>query len=127
MNNRIIYSAKIKIDNDSYIKVMNAQKVNIGWEKCRIFDGTDIIQCFKCYGYNHKSTECKNQETCFKCHGNHKSFECQKEVINKCINCVRMNNRLNLGLDENHSTIYRECPVYQNKLNAKKRRIGLSA
>ena len=46
-------------------------------------------------------------------------------TINKCINCVRVNNRLNLGLNENHSTNSKECPVYQNKLITKKRRNGL--
>lgn len=124
--NKPVYNAKLKIDNDSYKKVMSAQKINIGWERCRVFDGTEILQCFKCKGYNHKSSECKNEEICLKCHGNHKSAECKKDTIEKCINCVRINNKLNLGLEENHYTMNRECPVYQNKLNMKKRRIGLN-
>lgn len=106
---------------------MQVQKLNIGWEKCRVFDGTDIIQCFKCQGYNHKSSDCKNEEICYKCHGSHKSKECKKEIINKCINCIKANKRLNMGLDENHVTSNKECPVYQNKLNYKKKRLGLSA
>lgn len=126
-NGRTIYNAIIKIDKESYIKVINAQKVNIGWEKCRIYEGTDIIQCFKCNGYNHTSRECKFEEICYKCHGNHKSKECTKNIINKCVNCMRVNSRLNLGLDDNHTTTNRECPVLQNKLNAKRRRIGLKA
>lgn len=114
------------MDNDSYIKIIAAQKLNVGWEKCRVFDGTDILQCFKCKGFNHKSSDCKFQEVCYKCHENHKSQECNRNAINKCINCVRVNNRLNLGLDENHETTNRECPVFQNKLNAKRRRMGLT-
>lgn len=124
---RVIYNALLKIDKNSYINIMKVQKVNIGWEKCKVFEGTDIIQCFKCNGYNHKAAECKNELVCYKCHGNHRSKECVEEVINKCINCVRVNTRLNLGLDENHSTTNRDCPVFQNKLNAKRRWVGLIA
>lgn len=123
--NKIIYNVKILVDKEAYIKIKEAQKLNIGWEKCRIFDGTDIIQCFKCFGYNHKAGECKNDEICYKCHENHKSKECNKEIINKCINCIRTNRRLNMGLDENHATSNKECPVYQNKLEMKKKRLGL--
>lgn len=124
--NVVINNVKLIIDKESYIKVISQQKLNVGWEKCRVFDGTDIIKCFKCKGYNHKSTECKNQETCYKCHGNHKSTECDKAVIVKCINCTRVNEKLNMGLDENHDTNNRECPVYLNKLRMKKKRLGLT-
>lgn len=124
--NKTVYNAKVKIDNDSYKKVILAQRLNVGWERCRAFDGTRVMQCYKCLGYNHKSSECRNEEICYKCHGNHKATQCNKEIINKCVNCIKENKRLNLELDENHATNDRECPVYQNKLNIKKKRIGLN-
>lgn len=123
-NNKLIYNTKIVIDNDSYTKLLSAQRINIGWEKCRVFDGTDVLMCYKCRGFNHKAGDCKNQEICYKCHGNHKAKECNKDIIPKCINCIKSNEKLNLGLDENHSTLSKECPVYQNKLNLKMRRMG---
>lgn len=104
---------------------MALQRLNIGWERCRIFDGTYIMQCFNCQGYNHKANECRSETICFKCHCNHKSKECTKEIVKKCINCNKENKRLNLSLDENHETISKECPVYINKLNLKKKRLGL--
>lgn len=125
-NNRTVYNIRIKTDSELYTKLIGAQKINLGWERCRVFDGTDVRRCFKCKGYNHMSSECKNPEICIKCHGNHKSQECNKEPITKCINCVKMNQKLNMGLDENHGTYNKVCPVYQNKLNMKKRRMGLS-
>lgn len=125
--NRKIYNAKVKIDNESYKNVMAEKRLKVGWDVCRVFDGTSIMQCFKCKGYNHKSVDCKNQETCYKCHGTHNSNECNKETILKCINCVRTNKRLNLELDEDHLTNNRECPVYKNKLNVKMRMMGLVA
>ena len=39
---------------------------------------------------------------------------------------MRENKRLNLGLDEDRATYSRECPVYQNKLMLRKKRIGLA-
>ena len=125
-NNYIINNAKILIDSDSYTKIMSTQKINIGWEKCRIFDGTEVVMCYKCKGFNHKARDCRNQDVCHKCHGNHQSKECTKEVLMKCINCIRSNQKFNLGLDENHSTTNKECPVYQNKLKIKMRRIGFN-
>lgn len=125
-NNKVIYNAKIQIDNESYTKILLAEKINIGWERCRVFDGTEIIMCYKCKGFNHRSVDCRNQEICHKCHGNHRSKDCNEEAIVKCVNCVRSNKNLNLGLDENHVTTSKICPVYQNKLNIKKRRMGLN-
>ena len=66
---------------------------------------------FKCLGYNHKASECTREETCYRCHGNHRSKECYKELINKCVNCIRANKNLNTGLNENHVTTNREYPV----------------
>lgn len=125
--NRKIYNAKVKVDNEVYKKIISEKRIKVGWDICRVFDGTSIIQCYKCKGYNHKAVDCQNQETCYKCHGNHNNKECNKEVILKCINCIRANKNLNLELDENHLTNDRECPVYKNKLNMKMRMMGLVA
>lgn len=124
-NNKIIYNAKISVDSATYAKILGEGKLNIGWERCKAFDGTEIMQCLKCKGYNHRAKECRNEEICLKCHENHKTKECDKEQIVKCINCVSINRKLNMGLDENHVTNDKQCKVYQNKLNAKMKRIGL--
>ena len=36
--NRTIYNAKLKIDNESFPKVISGLKLNIGWDICRVFD-----------------------------------------------------------------------------------------
>ena len=45
---KIIYNAKIIVNKETYKEIEAAQKLNIGWEKYRVFDGTDIIMSFKC-------------------------------------------------------------------------------
>lgn len=70
-----------------------------------MFDGTEIKQCFICEGYNHITRKYRNQETCFRCHGSHRQKECEKDKVEECINCVLMNRKLRLDLDENHYTM----------------------
>ena len=65
-----------------------------------------VTQCHKCLGYNHKPAECRNEEVCFKFYANHESRDCGKEIMDKYFNYIRVNKRLNLGLDENHNTNY---------------------
>ena len=63
-----------------------------------MYDGTEFVQCMKCRGYNHLARDCKNQEICLICHGQHRTVNCEsQEKIMKCINCT-----LYMGLDEKH-------------------------
>ncbi|XP_017464752.1 PREDICTED: uncharacterized protein LOC108358108 [Rhagoletis zephyria] len=111
----------IKKQNDC-LKMLKSEKINIGWEKCRVQDGMGVSVCYKCTGFNHIATKCKDEEVCLKCLGNHKTMECTKEQINKCINCIRANKKFNPGLDVNHLTTNRQCPVYMKKLEHKRNR-----
>ena len=45
-----------------------------------------------------------NVAPCDICHRNHNLKECNKEIINKCVKCIRANKNINIGLNENHST-----------------------
>ena len=108
------FNAVIEVDLDSFPNLISRGKVNIGWERCRIFDGTRVLCCFKCKGFNHRSENCSEKEVCIKCHGEHRTDSCSLPPQNKCINCIRANKKLNLCLDINHSTLDRSCPGYQN-------------
>lgn len=77
---KLIYNAMVKTEFETYRKIVAAEKVNITLDRCRVFDVTRIMRCL---GYNHKSTECRNDETCYKLHGQHKTRECNKEIIKK--------------------------------------------
>ena len=78
--NKIIYNVKKRVNKETYADIKAAQKLNIGRKKCRVFDGTDICMCFKCLGYNHKTSECAREETSYRCHGRHQSKECDKKI-----------------------------------------------
>ncbi|XP_017477985.1 PREDICTED: uncharacterized protein LOC108367799 [Rhagoletis zephyria] len=76
------YNFLIETDVDTFSAVLKSEKINIGWEKCRVQDGMVVSVCYKCKGFNHIATKCKDEEVCLKCLGNHKTMECTKEQIN---------------------------------------------
>ena len=58
---------------------------------------TELVQCMKCRGYKRMVKECKNQEINLKYHGQHKTVNCEsQEKIVKCINCFKVNSKLNM-------------------------------
>ncbi|XP_055388117.1 uncharacterized protein LOC129616490 [Condylostylus longicornis] len=118
------YNAIIEIDNQSFPRVLQNEKVSIGWERCKVFDALRVLRCCKCNGFNHKAAESKNEENCLNCLGKHKSRDCKKEKVIKCINCFVANDKLKLNLDVGHETLSKECPVYINKLSMLRKKIG---
>lgn len=64
-SNMSSFTAILAIDKASYVKVLKEGKVNVGWDKCRVSDGTQVLICYKCRGFNHKASECKNNESCY--------------------------------------------------------------
>lgn len=119
-----LYNAIVEIDTDGFNKLMEVQKVSLGWNRCRVYDCINVKRCFKCLGFNHKSTECSLNQVCAKCLGSHKKEDICQEV-NKvmCINCIRVNKKLSLNIDTEHYTFSRECPVYIRKLQIEKQKI----
>lgn len=117
------WSAVVELDSKSFQAVMGVGKVNIGWDRCRVYEQIRIKRCFKCLGFNHESKECTNKECCRNCGGEHNSRNCEEPEKIECVNCVLSNKRLHLNLDVNHKSMDYECPVYRKKLDAKRSRI----
>lgn len=119
------YNVVLEVDNVTYKCLMSAKKVNIGWDRCPVVEALNILRCFKCGEFGHKSTECKNNETCSKCSGNHKTSDCSSTVV-KCVNCVKMNNERKMNLDVNHPAFSTQCLVYQRLYQKKKSNMQFS-
>lgn len=101
---------------------MEQKYLLIGWGSCIVEEYVNVNRCFKCCGYNHKSTVCKNKQACIKCGDEHKMKDCKSE-INKCVNCSIVNNKWKLKLDTNHQANSNLCSVYKKKLEAERKRI----
>lgn len=108
------FNAVVEMDSESFGKAMGVGKVNVGWDKCKIFENLVVKRCYKCLGFNHKSVECKNKVCCRKCCGEHDAKNCNNSEESKCANCVKTNERLELNLDINRNTIIRAQCILRN-------------
>lgn len=115
-------NAVIELDSDSFHKILSMGKIKVGWVKCAIREFYDLKRCFKCQGYNHKASACKNKMACIKCSGEHDSKDCISSVI-KCINCTKMNELFGLDTLCEHEATDKNCPVYIRKFRVLKERI----
>lgn len=120
------YIIYLEVDTQTHGILLQMQKINIGWERVRVFDAFDIKRCYKCYGFNHKGSECKKDSfVCPKCTGDHKSEECMAiRGTEKCNNCINTKNKLKINLDSNHPAWSFECPVYKRKLELEKKKVN---
>lgn len=118
-----VWTYIIEVDSSSHEFLLELEKVNIGWERCKIVECFGIIRCFKCCCYGHKSNECKSdREVCSICAENHRTNECKSE-IECCANCSTMNRMRGLKLSTDHVAFSRECPVYKRQVARKRHQI----
>lgn len=87
--------------------------VYIGLRRCRVFDRFWVTRCYNCFGFNHKSNECRNTVKCGNCAGDHSSSDCSSKESKKCINCQKAGRP-----DTAHSAFSLLCPSF---IAAKKR------
>jgi hypothetical protein len=70
-------------------KLMLHKKVKLGWHICKIEDYVAATRCYKCSRFNHKTRDCRGEETCPLLAGSHKLKECTTNPQKyKCINCL---------------------------------------
>ena len=101
----------IEVDSGTRRKLMQA-KINLGWVICIVDDYIVAKRCFRCSRYNHNFRNCKGEETCPLCAGDHKlkEFTATKSE-HKCINCLIYNkHHQNSQIDTAHSSLNNNCP-----------------
>lgn len=83
----------------------------------RVFDYVPpLLQCFKCFKYNHSAKICTNKQKCSICAGEHYYKECTNPDNIACINCSGP-----------HLAISKTCPIKIQKLLEKKSKITYSS
>lgn len=75
------YNAIIELEATTAANILNARKISIGWDMCKVYGYVSINRCFKCLGYNHLAKDCKNKLACSKCGGEHKEEECKNNEM----------------------------------------------
>jgi hypothetical protein len=119
------FNVVVEVDTENFNKIMEARHVIMKWDRCMVVEGLSITRCYKCSGYNHKSTDCKNNRACPKCSEDHEEKDCKCET-NVCVNCKMANDKLNMKLNINHGTWDRKCEVFKRKMEVARRRIQYS-
>lgn len=124
IKNRSNYFAYLEVDGISYSKLLREEKLNIGWDRCRVYDAVNITRCYKCSGFNHRATECTAEKACPKCAGPHDLVECKADNTEiKCINCLKATERLKIKLETNHEAWNTNCAVYKRKMELERSKI----
>lgn len=103
---------------------MEAEKLFINWDSCKVFEQINVTRCFKCLGFNHFSKDCTKDVICSICAGNHQSSVCKSDV-QKCVNCNWHNEKLHMQLSTNHNAFSKDCEVLQRKYAQEKRKVQL--
>lgn len=113
----------VEIEPKTYQKIMSKKRLLIGWNSCRIYDAIDLKRCFKCSQFGHLGKDCRAETTCCpRCSKQHELKDCKSRTEN-CINCIRHNKAKNTNLSPKHAAWDNSCPVYQMRLENKKKTI----
>ncbi|KAF2888109.1 hypothetical protein ILUMI_18064 [Ignelater luminosus] len=67
-------------------------RINLEWQSVYARDFVSLQQCYKCYGFGHKSAGCKERnQVCGRCgEAGHEFKQCRRQEA-RCIVCVRAN------------------------------------
>jgi len=92
---RFIYTTKrgtrnlvVKVDSETRKKLQQI-RVKLGWTTCRVDDYVSVKRCYRCSRFNHNHRECKREEVCPLCTGNHNLKQCTAAPTEyKCTNCM---------------------------------------
>ena len=101
----------IEVDSGTRKKLLQA-RIKLGLAICSVDNYIVAKRFFHCSRYNHNFRDCKEEETCPLCTGNHKLKECTAtKSEHKCINCVIYNkNHQTNQIGTAHSSPDKICP-----------------
>jgi hypothetical protein len=108
---RGIKNIVIEVNSENRKKLLN-NKVKLGWTLCKVDDYLVAKRCYRCSKYGHVHKDCKGEEVCPLCTGNHKLKECKTPTSeHKCINCITYNkHHPHTQIESAHSSLNKRCP-----------------
>lgn len=88
-------------------------RIYLNYQCCQIQTKLFVRQCQKCFQFNHKSNDCKNQIKCKSCgEDKNNNHSCQGNIT--CINCKNSVKHKN-NTDHLPNTV--QCPLYKLQLD----------
>jgi len=110
---KFIYTTKrgtrnlvVEVDSETRKKLQQI-RVKVGWTICRVDEYVSVKRCYRCSRFNHNHRECKGEEVCPLCTGNHSLKQCTAAPTEyKCINCmVYKKNHHTTQIDTSHTSL----------------------
>lgn len=124
MRNRRGFDVVLEAPPAVYRDLIARERVKLGWDMCRVLDGTDVRRCATCCGYSHLKTKCpEKRKICLRCAGSHEVKHCQSERV-CCVNCKRASEREGRRMPLDHFASDRKCPIFMKFLRRMRERIG---
>lgn len=113
----------MEVDGKTFSNLLNAGRVLIDFDSCRVLEDVYVMRCFNCCQYHHRSKECKNKTACQKCGEEHETSKCTS-VILQCVNCKIAVETFKVNLEVGHAAYDKNCPMLKRKMNVARRMIS---
>lgn len=115
-NNYTYNDIVVEVNSDACNRLLEIGKLNRPWCECMVIEHVHVSRCFKCCGFFHKSTECKQTQKCSRCGGSHKYSECKNKKV-CCVNCKFANDKYKTNNNVNHNAWSKVCPIHKRRLS----------
>ncbi|KAH7952900.1 hypothetical protein HPB49_002466 [Dermacentor silvarum] len=114
-------TAILALNRKAVHAIKNTNRLSIGWTKCPVYDNIFIARCFKCASYGHTKSTCRGGNSyCHNCgQQGHDYQDCYNEA--NCWICEK--EKKGTPAERKHSMMSWNCPVYQERVGAEKKRI----
>lgn len=81
---------RVSLQQEDANLLLKKGRIKIGWVSCRVQERVEVVQCYRCFGYGHRSVRCTGEEkkkgTCYNCGGEgHIAKNCKTEA--RCLVC----------------------------------------
>lgn len=70
------FNIVMEVDATTYGVFIEKKRINIGWNRCLVYNEYGIRRCFRCCRYGHLLKDCKENKVCARCCGSHDFKEC---------------------------------------------------
>ncbi|XP_070170847.1 uncharacterized protein [Polyergus mexicanus] len=104
-------------------KLLQMEKLKIGWNICKVIDYIGIIRCYKCCGFYHFAKDCTKKEVCGNCADQHATKDCKSNLM-KCVNCEDKAKNFKIkNLKSDHSAYDSSCPCLKKEIEKQQEKI----
>lgn len=111
----------MEVSGSTFKKIIN-RSFNLDFNSHVIREYVDVIRCYKCQKYGHKSGSCSSQVACGKYGLNHDFKGCQAKEVH-CINCKAHNDRTGGNVTVSHICGTYNCYVQEEMIQRQKEKI----